>query len=724
MATRRKERCHITGNSNKNNSHFTFSDTQNDDILFETNNGSNDNDNNINKNNRDNLRENILKNNKHCFTEETIKSYNDVENDINVNDHNFLTTWIDSKNKPNTNIFGMNKNMKEKEIEFVKLNKMINEQNNIDFKNIPCKFKKNVGKKSKINIDRITTEANKIKDEKKDKEIHVDELWNYLSYVHNSEDSRLKYKINDIIYKRIQDEKGDENFNQSGKMNGIELKTKDNTNIISKSINYNEYKNIIKYILPSMSDKKIDYSWNCLRTNLKCESDKVEYKQFVNFINEKSENYKNIYVNKIVASQMKNKVLKYNFNPSDVKLKTLNYIDNIRLKASEFSKAFNELISEKELYDLFKGKEKIKISELEKIILDIANERTKYTIEEDIKNTKETNKKQMCAEEVKKLRKKDILTDFNIKAYISTLLTNKNDEVFVRNFIDNLNTDYEALNLQNYFIKDAYDFYSRNIPPTEEIDSTYNMELNQEEIKRAKFLIEEIDYSVRNNFRPKYLTVKNNNTKKDPKNPYLSLYEIFKHLDNDKDSYITKEDLHKSINNLKIKNITNGDVNLLLKYIDTQKKGYIDINDFLTNYQLEDKSMISWIKNTNKPYFEFVQNLKREDFENYDTRPRRRSISENRSNNENAFIAKKYDDAIYNYNLELDQFCPSYVIRERIRNKFIAKPEDFLNKHINATKFNLTPYKNTNNVIQPVENSDLYMNDNSRFKTTYNLNYN
>lgn len=121
MATRRKERCHITGNSNKNNSHFTISDTQNDDILFETNNGSNDNDNNINKNNRDNLRENILKNNKHDFTEETIQSYNDVENDINVNDHNFLTTWIDSKNKPNTNIFGMNKNMKEKEIEFVKL---------------------------------------------------------------------------------------------------------------------------------------------------------------------------------------------------------------------------------------------------------------------------------------------------------------------------------------------------------------------------------------------------------------------------------------------------------------------------------------------------------------------------------------------------------------------------------------------------------------------------
>lgn len=330
----------------------------------------------------------------------------------------------------------------------------------------------------------------------------------------------------------------------------------------------------------------------------------------------------------------------------------------------------------------------------------------------------------MCApEEVKKIRKKDILTDFNIKAYISTLLTNKNDEVFVRNFIDNLNTDYEAFNLQNYFIKDAYDFYSRNIPPTEQINSTYNMELNKEEVKRAKFLIEEIDYSVRNNFLPKYLTVKNNN-KKDPKNPYLSLYEIFKHLDNDKDSYITKEDLHKSINNLKIKNITNGDVNILLKYIDTQKKGYIDINDFLTNYQLEDKSMISWIKNTNKPYFEFVQNLKREDFGNYDTGSRRRSISENRPNNENAFIAKKYDDAIYNYNLELDKFCPSYVIRERIRNKFIAKPEDFLNKHINSTKFNLTPYKNTNNLIQPVENSDLYMNDNLRFKTTYNLNYN
>ncbi|SCM04722.1 calcium-binding protein, putative [Plasmodium chabaudi adami] len=726
MATRRKERYHITGNSNKNNSHFTFSDTQNDDILFETNNGSNGNDNNIDKSNRNNLRENILKNNKHYFTEETIKSYNNIENDINANDNNFLNTWIDSKNKSNTNIFEINKHMKEREIEFVKLNNMINETNNINFKNIPCKFKKNVGKKSKANIDRSTAETNNIKDEKKDKEIQVDELWNYLSYVHNSDDSRLKYKINDIIYKRTQDEKADENFSQSEKMNGTELKHKDNTDRRSQSINYDEYKNIIKYILPSMPDKKIDYSWNCLKTNLKCESDKVDYKEFVNFINEKSENYKNIYINKIVASQLKNKVIKYNFNPSDVKLKTINYIDNIRLKASEFSKAFNELISEKELYDLFKGKEKIKISELEKIISDITNERTKHTIEgEDIKNTKETNKKQGDdPEDVKELRKKDILTDFNMKAYISTLLTNKNNEVFVKNFIDNLNINYEALNLQNHFIKDAYDFYSRNIPPTEKMESSYNMELNKEEVKRAKFLIEEIDYSVRNNFRPKYLSEKNNNAKKNPQNPYLSLYEIFKHLDNDKDSYITKEDLHKSLNNLKIKNITNEDVNLLLKYIDTQKKGYIDVNDFLTNYQLEDKSMISWIKNTNKPYFEFVQNLKREDFENSNTGSRRRSISENIPNNENAFIAKKYDDAIYNYNLELDQFCPSYIIRERIRNKFIAKPEDFLNKHIHATKFHLTPYKNTNNIIQPVENSDLYMNDNSRFKTTYNLNYN
>ncbi|SBT71474.1 calcium-binding protein, putative, partial [Plasmodium malariae] len=300
--------------------------------------------------------------------------------------------------------------------------------------------------------------------------------------------------------------------------------------------------------------------------------------------------------------------------------------------------------------------------------------------------------------------------------YISTLLTNKNGEVSVKHFIDNLSVDYETLSNQNKNVKDAYDFYSRNIAPTEILSESYADELNNEEIKRAKFLIEEIDYSVRNNYKSNYLGAKSSKNK-DYESSYLSLYEIFKHLDIDKDSYITKEDLQKSFNKLKIRNITNADINIFLKYIDTQRKGHINVNDFLTNYQLEEKSLINWIKNTNKPYFEFVQNLKREH------NCHERSVSEKVINNKNASIAKKYDDVISNYNLELDPYCPSYIIRERIRDNFMAKKEDFMNKHVNATRFHLTSYRNTNNIVQPVENSDLYMNDNLRFKTTYNLNY-
>ncbi|VWU48582.1 calcium-binding protein, putative, partial [Hepatocystis sp. ex Piliocolobus tephrosceles] len=216
---------------------------------------------------------------------------------------------------------------------------------------------------------------------------------------------------------------------------------------------------------------------------------------------------------------------------------------------------------------------------------------------------------------------------------------------------------------------------------------------------------------------------------KDPEVSYMSLYKIFKKIDVDKDSYITKDDIKKCLKNLKIKNITDDDVTIFLKYIDTQRKGYIDVNDFLTQYQLEDKSMNNWIKNTNKPYFDFIKNLKDEQQQrqtinnNLKQKNKQRSSSTNVIHNKNVELAEQYNDVIKNYNIQLDPFCPSYVIRERIRKNFIANKDDFLNKHKNATRFNLNTYKNTNYLTQPVENSHLYMNDDLRFKTTYNLNY-
>ncbi|GAB66652.1 hypothetical protein PCYB_094360 [Plasmodium cynomolgi strain B] len=599
--------------------------------------------------------------------------------------------------------------------EFVQLVKITDGVENGYVKGTPCKFKPNKCKK-KINVTNLNVQDNS--NDKVEKEIDVTELWSYLSHVHNSEGSRLRYKIGQIMDTRSAKCQAEMENHTHGDREQSRGGEKD-------KFNYDEYKQMVKYILPSMADNKIKYSWCVLKSNLNCEGEEINYKEFSSFINLKGGNDENSYVNKIVCSKLKNKMLKYNFNPEDVKLKTINYIDNVRLKASEFSKQFKEIISERELADLFKGKDKIKIDELEKYVMEIIEERGK-----DIPHPRggqsgpnSDYSSQESENKSKGTKKQEGLTNFNMKAYISTLLTNKDHEVSVDHFIQNLNIDYEMLNSQNKSIKDAYDFYSRNIPPSEVVGELYAEELNKEEIKRAKFLIEEIDYSVRNNFKSNYLGTKKEKNKMDSQVSYLSIYEIFKHLDVDKDSYITKEDLHKSFQKLKIKDISNTDVNILLKYIDTEKKGFINVNDFLSNYQLEEKSMLTWIKNTNKPYFEFVKNLQRERY-NSGKGARERSSSEHVLNNRNANIAKKHDDVIANYNLQLDPFCPSYVIRERIRDNFMPKKEDFLSKHLNATRFHLTQYKNTNNLVQPVENSDLYMSENLRFKTTYNLNYN
>ncbi|SBT35672.1 calcium-binding protein, putative [Plasmodium ovale wallikeri] len=742
MATRKKERYHKTGKSNKKSCYFHFSDYENIDS---------------NPRSSSNEKENFHKREVLLNTSELAASqllYKSHGHDEDTLSGKFSFAHSD---KWNNQLLKDDKNWKRSnEMELIQLKKKPNSESDTYFKGTPCKFKKNVGKKK---IDNFKLHIQDNVQENTKREIDVSELWNYLSHVHNSEGNRLRRKVNDLICKRDgKNEQGrdctnrqGENFRKVGdyqreencqKQPQQEEVKREGRGVPNReeSINYDEYKSVVKYVLPGMADNKIKYSWFVLKNNLKSEKDEVNYEQLFNFINDKAENDKSAYVNKIVCSKLKNKMLKYNFNPSDVKLKTINYIDNVRLKASEFSKEFKELISEEELKNLFQGKEKIKLHQLEKDITKIIAKKTRIDESVDVQNDSEKVERTQKTNTNGLSRKKEGLTDFNIKAYLSTLLTNKDEEVLVKHFIDNLNVDYETLNSQNRYIKDAYDFYSRPIPPTEVFNEAYANELNKEEVKRAKYLIEEIDFSVRNNFKSNYVSAKggNNggsgesavngsgggangsggicNSRRDPGTSYLSLYEIFKHLDTDKDSYITKEDLHKSFSKLKIRNITNDDVTILLKYIDTERKGYINVNDFLSHYQLEEKSMINWIKNTNKPYFDFVKNLKRKTC-------KARSISESVINNKNASTAKSYDDAVYNYNLELDPFCPSYVIRERIRDNFIAKKEDFLNKHINATRFHLTSYKNTNNLVEPVENSDLYMNDNLRFKTTYNMNY-
>ncbi|CAG9477161.1 unnamed protein product [Plasmodium vivax] len=688
MATRKKERCHKTGKSNKPSCHSVVPDYSNVSDLeaVEERHHKDDGDRGGNP------------------------SSARMMNSAIFSDH------LEEKYKKDRGQFfhvGKSEKNGAKE-EFIQLVKITDGEQNGYVKGTPCKFKPNKCKK-KINVTNVNVEDNS--NDKIEKEIDVTELWSYLSHVNNSEGSRLRYKIGQIMDTRNAKRQGEMENHTQGERDPPRGGGED-------KFNYDEYKHMVKYILPSMADNKIKYSWCVLKSNLNCEGEEINYKEFSNFINLKGGNDQNSYVNKIVCSKLKNKMLKYNFNPEDVKLKTINYIDNVRLKASEFSKQFKELISEKELADLFKGKDKIKIDDLEKYVTEIIEERGKDVPHPEGGQRETNNDHSHEAEKKSKgTKKREGLTNFNMKAYISTLLTNKDKEVSVDHFIQNLNVDYEMLNSQNKSIKDAYDFYSRNIPPSEVVGELYAKELNKDEIKRAKFLIEEIDYSVRNNFKSNYLGAKKDNNKTDSQVSYLSIYEIFKHLDIDKDSYITKEDLRKSFQKLKIKDISNTDVNILLKYIDTEKKGFINVNDFLANYQLEEKSMLNWIKNTNKPYFEFVKNLQRERY-NSGRGARERSSSEHIPNNRNASIAKKHDDVVANYNLQLDPFCPSYVIRERIRENFMPKKEDFLKKHLNATRFHLTQYKNTNNLVQPVENSDLYMSDNLRFKTTYNLNYN
>ncbi|KJP90268.1 hypothetical protein AK88_00116 [Plasmodium fragile] len=683
MATRKKERCHKTGKSNKPSFHSFVSDYSN------------------------------------VADWGGVEGGHHKEDGARIVNGTIFSNQLEEKHKKERGEF-LNVGKSEKKCakeEVVQLVKITDGVQNGYVKDSPCKFKPNKCKK-KINVTNVKIEDNS--NDKVEKEIDVTDLWSYLSHVHNSEGSRLRYKIGQIMDKRSAKCQAE----MENHAHGDRDMDPSNGGSIDK-FNYEEYKHMVKYILPSMAENKIKYSWCVLKSNLNCEGEEINYKDFSHFINLKGGNDENSYVNKIVCSKLKNKMLKYNFNPEDVKLKTINYIDNVRLKASEFSKQFKELISERELADLFKGKDKIKIDELEKYVMDIMEERGK-----DVPHIKGGQSEPNCdyshesENKSKGTKKQEGLTKFNMKAYISTLLTNKDHEVSVDHFIQNLNIDYEMLNSQNKSIKDAYDFYSRNIPPSEVVGELYSEELNKDEIKRAKFLIEEIDYSVRNNFKSNYISTKKEKTKTDSQVSYLSIYEIFKHLDMDKDSYITKEDLRKSFEKLKIKDISNTDVDILLKYIDTEKKGFINVNDFLANYQLEEKSMLNWIKNTNKPYFEFVKHLQRERYKSGKGGARERSSSEHVLNNRNANIAKKHDDVVANYNLELDPFCPSYVIRERIRNNFMPKKEDFLSKHLNATRFHLTQYKNTNNLVQPVENSDLYMSENHRFKTTYNYSYN
>ncbi|SOV15962.1 conserved Plasmodium protein, unknown function [Plasmodium sp. gorilla clade G2] len=737
MATRKKERYHTTGKGNKMDFYFNLDEFENINSISNINEKKND----------DEISSSTFKS--HSDNDNNgISSYskkNVLFNEPNINESRKYYNKICEKHEERSNNMPM-----------IQLNKIMNEEDNTYFKGTCCKFNDNIGKKKIEKDNNINNHNIYNKKNNEIKKYNLDELWTYLNHVHNAEDSRLKYKINEIIESKecLNNNKEDNNYtekinnvNNTYNMNDKKRnhKNKKNNDISFKNnfydknyFNYEEYKYIVKYILPSMDDKKIKYSWSILKENLQSENDQLNHKDIFNFINEKTGNEESNYVNKIVCSKLKNKMLKYNFSPSDVQLKTINYIDTIRSRACEFSKHFKDLITDNELTELFKEKEKIKKDDLEKEIVHIINDRLKKENLGCVENKDERNKNKHKNDDNILLsssiynnmkRKKEGLTDFNIKAYISTLLTNKNDEVYVKDFIKNLQVDYDLISNENINVKDAYDFYSRNIPPTDMINNINNNnnnnmdELNKDEIERAKFLIEEIDYSVRNNFKCNYINTNNNHKNikikniNDNEKSYLSLYEIFKHLDNDKDSYITKEDLMKSVNKLKLKNITNNDINILMKYMDNKNKGYINVNDFLKNYQMEEKSMFNWIKNTNKPYFDFISNLKNKSHE--------RSFSEqNKKYNKNASIAKKYDDIINNYNLELDPHCPSYVIRERIRENFIAKKEDFINKHKQATRFHLTNYKNTKNLIEPVTNSDLYMNDKLRFKTTYNLNYN
>lgn len=721
MARRRKERVHLTGKSNRNELYLSECEQLSENIKFRI-------EDTIPKNER--VQKNGLSENKNTFensSEEPIK-IQIAKSKVNESDKSFLKKTKGAFHERDRSgnrfpIFQVEK--QEKTINdssrLVKLNKNKISQKNEYSKGSPCVFKP--GGVKRIDIKSAYDDKTKIEESKeKETEIDVSGLWDYLHAVKHSEDNRLHDNLKDILNKRNQrmnwsDEKQEEKISSCEKPKEFSI-SKNN-----EKINFKEYKDFVKYVLPSASGTKIKHSWEILKKNVNCEEDKVSCDDLFRFIDTRGltdSNNSSDYECKIVSSKIQRKIWKYNYNPDDVHLKTINYVDSIRCKASEFSQNFKELVTEDELKNIFKEKEKINKKELEQCISHIIKEKMKMKEEEE----RRQNEKREDVETLENVEQthsfnkinKDGLKEFNMKAYISTLLSNKDGEVYIQSFIQNLQVNYELLNAKHVNIKDAYDLYSRNIPPSEKKnDSYYSEKLNEEEIARAKYLIEELDYNLRNNVKSIYSNI--NGEKGD--NCYLSKYGIFKQLDVDKDSYITEDDLRKCVKNLKIKDMEDSDVNLLLKYMDPEKKGYVNVNDFLENYNMEEKSMRKWIRHGNQPYYDYVKSLKNK------TGNRKRCVSSHETveHNTNVIYAKKYEDVINNYNLELDPCCPSYVIRERIRENFMARKEDFINKHLKATRFHITGYKNTNNLTEPVKDSALYIDDASRFKTTYEMNY-
>lgn len=720
MARRRKERVHLTGKSNRNELYLSDCEKLSENIKFRIEDPTL-------KNER--VQKNGLSETKDTFensSEEPIK-IQIVKQQVDENGKSLLkkkkAVFHESDRSGNQfPKFEVEKH--EKTVNdvsrLIKLSKNKMSQKNDYSKGSPCVFRP--GGVKRIDIKSAYEDETKIeKTKEKEKEIDVSGLWDYLHAVKHSEDNRLHDKVKDILNKRNQRMHWTEETEEKNMSSG-EIPKESSISEKNEKINFKEYKDFVKYVLPSASGTKIKHSWEILKKNVNCEEDKVSCDDLFRFIDTRglTGNSSSDYDCKIISSKIQKKILKYNYNPDDVHLKTINYVDNIRCKASEFSQNFKELVTEDELKNIFKEKEKINKKELEQCISHIIKEKMQLKEEEE----RRQNEKREDAETLENVQQthsfnkinKDGLKEFNMKAYISTLLSNKDGEVYTQSFIQNLQVNYELLNAKHVDIKDAYDLYSRNIPPTEKKeDSYYAEELNAEEIARAKYLIEELDYSLRNNVKSIYSNAKGE--KGD--SCYLSKYGIFKQLDADKDSYITEDDLRKCVKNLKIKDMKDSDVNLLLKYMDPEKKGYVNVNDFLENYNLEEKSMRKWIRQGNQPYYDYVKSLQNK----VGSRKRCVSSHETIEHNRNVMNAKKYEDVINNYNLELDPCCPSYVIRERIRENFMARKEDFINKHLKATRFHITGYKNTNDLTEPVKDSALYIDDTSRFKTTYEMNY-
>lgn len=712
MLCRKKERQHQTGKSNRRNVRggSEYEDSISMPLSYR-------------KNKDKNERKNVLKNRTKekiplkCDPDEKenvkitiIKSYSDEENHRMTNLRRSM--FLDEQSVYPERLQAFNVHKHEKKCETSKLVELKHKMNYNEMtyvKGSPCRFKKNERKKK---IEFVKSDENE-KNTSKAKEYNIDGLWDYLNTVQHAGDDRMQHILHEIIdnkYVKDQDKHGEVDQNESNEQKKDLQK--------ENKLNYKDYEKIVQFVLPSISSHKIEKSWNVLKKEIPNCNEEIYCKDLFDFVNKK-DGEESDFVTKIVCSKLKNKIFNFNYDPKDVHLKTINYVDFIRNRATEFTRTFKEVVSEEEIKKLFVNKDNVKRDELEKQMKELIKNKLKNekredeqednlaTKDKDHLNIKENNGHN---------RTEQSLSEFNMKAYISTLFTNKNDEISINHFIKNLDIDYDLLNSKNINIQDAHDRYTRPMPPTEIKDLSYKNELNIDEIKRAKFLIEEIDFSLRNNVKSIYIDTQKN---KEIKDSHLSIYEIFKHLDVDKDSYITEEDLGKCMNKLRIKDMKPTDVNLLLKYMDSERNGYVHINDFLKNYNMEEKTMRKWIKNTNKPYYDFVKGLKMKGREE-----RSSSVDTNLLNNKNASKAQKFDDVIYNYNLELDPYCPSYVIRERIRENHMANKEDFINKHLKATRFHITGYKNTNHLTEPVQNSALYIDDTTRFKTTYNLTYN